>query len=31
MLHGIAIALLVVIAYALLANAVRPFQGGLGV
>jgi hypothetical protein len=31
MLHGIAIAVLVVIAYALLANAVRPLHGGLGV
>jgi hypothetical protein len=31
MLHGIAIALLVVIAYALLANTVAVMRGGLGV
>jgi hypothetical protein len=31
MLHGIAIALLVVIAYALLANTVALMRGGLGV
>jgi hypothetical protein len=31
MLHGIAIALLVVIAYALFANTVTLMRGGLGV